>query len=135
MASSCISRGDGWVLDARAHRFCAAPVLALGAHDMRDDLVDVLRERGLVVSVVACYETVALVPSESQRDDLRVADVVFVGAPSAWAVAREFVDARAWIVVPGASTGAIVADEHERVIEGWGPHLRQRLASITSPER
>jgi uroporphyrinogen-III synthase len=106
------------------------PVLVLGARDTRDELIDVLRGRGLDVSVVACYETVALVPTEMERSHLREADVVFVGAPSAWAVARAFVDAHAWIVVPGSSTGAVVAGEHERVIEGWGPHLRQRLANI-----
>jgi uroporphyrinogen-III synthase len=125
--------GDGGSL-MLAPQIQHGPVLVLGARDMRDDLVNVLRERGLVVSVVACYETEALVPNEPERVVLRSADVVFVGAPSAWAVAREFVDARAWIVVPGASTGAIVAGEHERVIEGWGPHLRQRLANLTSLE-
>jgi uroporphyrinogen-III synthase len=106
------------------------PVLVLGARDKRDELVDVLRERGLDVSVVACYETVALVPTEMERVQLQRADVVFIGAPSAWAVARDFVDAHAWIVVPGSSTGAVVAGEHERVIEGWGPHLRERLANL-----
>jgi uroporphyrinogen-III synthase len=106
------------------------PVLVLGARDMRDDLVDALRERGLDVLVVACYETVVLSPTETEQAHLRDADIVFIGAPSAWAAAREFVDARAWIVVPGSSTGAVVAGEHERVIEGWGPHLRERLANI-----
>jgi uroporphyrinogen-III synthase len=121
--------GDGGSL-VLAPQIMRGPVLVLGASDMRDDLVTVLRERGLDVSIVACYETVALAPTETERALLRAADVVFIGAPSAWAVAREFVDARAWIVVPGASTGAVVARAHERVIEGWGPHLRQRLASI-----
>jgi uroporphyrinogen-III synthase len=120
-------RGDGGSLSLARH-IVRGPVLVLGAKEMREDLVDVLRERGLDVFVVACYETVALVPTESQRALLRGADVVFVGAPSAWAVARSFVDPHAWIIVPGASTGAVVAEEHERVIEGWGPHLRQRLA-------
>jgi uroporphyrinogen-III synthase len=106
------------------------PVLVLGAQDMRDDLANALRERDLEVSVVACYETVALVPSDAAQALLRAADVVFIGAPSAWAVARSFVSARAWIVVPGASTGGVVAAEHERVMEGWGPHLRERLAHV-----
>jgi uroporphyrinogen-III synthase len=107
-----------------------SPVLVLGARDTGDEFVDVLRGRGLDVSVVACYETVTLVPTQSEQARLRDADVVFVGAPSAWSIAREFVDAHAWIVVPGSSTGAVVAGEHERVIEGWGPHLRQRLANV-----
>ena len=122
-------QGDGGSLTL-APQILRGPVLVLGARDMRDDLVDVLRERGLDVSVVPCYETVALVPTEAEQALLGAADVVFIGAPSAWAVARHFVDARAGIVVPGASTGAVVAGEHERVIEGWGPHLRQRLASV-----
>lgn len=122
-------QGDGGSLTL-AGQIVRGPVLVLGARELRDGLVDVLRERGLDVSVVACYETVALVPSETEQALLRAGDVVFIGAPSAWAVARAFVDARAWIVVPGASTGAVVAAEHERVIEGWGPHLRQRLANV-----
>jgi uroporphyrinogen-III synthase len=121
--------GDGGSL-VLAPQIGRGPVLVLGASDMRDELVTVLRGRGLDVSVVACYETLALVPSPSEQAWLREADVVFIGAPSTWAVARAFVDTRAWIVVPGASTGAIVAGEHERVIEGWGPHLRERLANI-----
>jgi uroporphyrinogen-III synthase len=122
-------QGDGGSLTL-AGEIVRGPVLVLGAREMRDELVDALRERGLDVVVVACYETVALVPTQTERDRLRAADVVFIGAPSAWAVARAFVGAQAWIVVPGASTGAVVAAEHERVIEGWGPHLRQRLASV-----
>jgi len=122
-------QGDGGALSL-APQIVRGPVLVLGAREMREDLADLLRERGLDVFVVACYETVALVPSETQQALLRAADAVFVGAPSAWAVARDFVDPHAWIVVPGASTGAAVAEEHERVIEGWGPHLRQRLVGV-----
>jgi uroporphyrinogen-III synthase len=121
-------QGEGGSLSL-APQIVRGPVLVLGAKDMRDELVDVLRERGLEVFVVACYETLPLVPSDGERTLLRTADVIFVGAPSAWAVARDFVAKGAWIVVPGATTGAVVAAEHERVIEGWGPHLRQRLAS------
>jgi uroporphyrinogen-III synthase len=121
--------GDGGSLTLAPH-IVRGPVLVLGARDMRDDLVSTLRERSLDVSTVACYETVALAPTESEQGLLRAADVVFIGAPSAWSVAREFVNGHAWIVVPGALTGAVVAAEHERVIEGWGPHLRQRLANI-----
>ena len=106
------------------------PVLVLGAREMRDDLVVALRGRGLDVSVVACYETLALVPSDEDQALLADADVVFIGAPSAWSVARAFVARDAWIVVPGATTGAVVAQQHERVLEGWGPSLRQRLAVV-----
>jgi uroporphyrinogen-III synthase len=122
-------RGEGGAVDLAPH-IERGPVLVLGAKEMRRDLVDALDERGLDVRVVACYETLALAPSLSEQTLLRSADVVFIGAPSAWAVARDFVDAHAWIVVPGATTGAVVAEEHERVLEGWGPNLRQRLATI-----
>jgi uroporphyrinogen-III synthase len=97
---------------------------------MRDELVVALRGRGLDVSVVACYETQPIVPSDADRALLAAADVVFIGAPSAWSVARRFVAPDAWIVVPGATTGAVVAAQHERVLEGWGPSLRQRLAIV-----
>jgi uroporphyrinogen-III synthase len=122
-------QGDGGALTLAPH-IVRGPVLVLGARELQSDLVEVLRERDLDVSVVACYETVALVPSDAEQALLGAADVVFIGAPSAWAVARAFVAPRAWIVVPGASTGAVVAVEHERVMEGWGPHLRQRLANV-----
>ena len=122
-------RGDGGAVTL-APLIEHGPVLVLGAKEMRHDLVDALRERGLDVHVVACYETLALAPTEAHQLLLRSADVVFIGAPSAWAVARDFVGAHAWIVVPGATTGAVVAEDHERVLEGWGPNLRQRLANI-----
>ncbi len=67
----------------------------------------------------------------AEIESLRDADVVFIGAPSAWAVAREFVRTAAWVVVPGASTGAVVRDDHPRVLEGWGPDLRTRLAELS----
>jgi uroporphyrinogen-III synthase len=121
--------GDGGSLTLAPH-IMRDPVVVLGAKEMRHDLVERLRERGLDVSIVHCYETLALAPTSAEQALLRDADVVFIGAPSAWAVAREYVDASAWIVVPGATTGAVVASEHERVLEGWGPHLRQRLTNV-----
>ena len=121
-------QGDGGSISLAAH-IRRGPVLLLGASEMRRDLADDLRERGLDVTMVSCYETVAVELTDVERALLRDADVVFIGAPSAWDVAREHVDARAWIVVPGATTGAVVAAEHERVLEGWGPHLRERLTN------
>jgi len=62
---------------------------------------------------------------------VRDADVLFIGAPSAWAVARDFVANDTWVVIPGASTGAVVREDHRRVIDGWGPHLATRLADLS----
>jgi uroporphyrinogen-III synthase len=106
------------------------PVLVLGAATMRDDLVDALRERGIDVAVIACYETVPSTPDEAGAQLLRDAQVVLIGAPSAWSIAREFVSPNAWVVVPGPTTGSAVRAQHQRVIEGWGPSLRERLATL-----
>ncbi len=125
-------QGDGGALSLAPH-VRHGPVLALGARAMREDLARALRDDGLEVEVVACYETQAVVPSDEDRVRLAQADVVFIGAPSAWEVARPFVARDAWIVVPGATTGAVVASEHERVLEGWGPSVRERLAVVDEP--
>ncbi len=106
------------------------PVLVLGAETMRDELTTALRERGLFVQVVVCYETMALTPDERGIQSLRDADVVMIGAPSAWSVAAPFVRSDAWVVVPGATTAATVRVDHHYVVEGWGPSLRQRLAAL-----
>ena len=105
------------------------PVLLMGAASMRDELTLALRAKGLDVTVIACYETVALGLSEVDILLLRDADVVFIGAPSAWSVARVHVDADALVVVPGGSTGAVVRVDHATVLEGWGPSLRTRLTT------
>lgn len=109
------------------------PVLLLGARVTRGELTTELRASGLVVVEVACYETAATPPDASGEQALRDADVVLIGAPSAWAVAAPFVGAEAWVVVPGATTSAVVRSAHERVLEGWGPSLRERLSSLGTP--
>lgn len=106
------------------------PVLLLGARSMREELGSALRAKGLEVVAIACYETVGVPLAPRDMEIVRDADVLFVGAPSAWAVARENVRPETWVVVPGASTGAVVGVDHPRLIEGWGPHLRTRLAEL-----
>jgi uroporphyrinogen-III synthase len=103
------------------------PVLVIGAATMRDELSDALRERDFDVTSITCYETATTPPDDAGAQLLRDADVVFVGAPSTWTVAQSFVRSDAWVVVPGPTTGVIVREQHERVIEGWGPSLRERL--------
>jgi len=123
-------QGEGSA-DSLAPDIARGPVLLLGASSMREELGAVLRAKGLEVVAIACYETVGAQLDPSEKESLRQADVLFVGAPSAWVVARENVAPDAWVVVPGASTGAVVRVDHRRVIEGWGPQLRTRLAELT----
>jgi uroporphyrinogen-III synthase len=118
--------------DMLAPLITRSPVLVLGASAMRDVLVTSLREKGLEVVTIACYETIGVGPSASDAATLRDADVLFIGAPSAWAVAREYVAEDTWVVVPGSSTAAVVSADHTRVIEGWGPNLTTRLAELAS---
>jgi hypothetical protein len=83
------------------------------------------------VVTIACYETIDVALGEDERETLRLSDVLFIGAPSAWKVARQDVRPEAWVVVPGATTGAAVGVDHSRIVEGWGPHLRTRLDELS----
>jgi len=114
-----------------ARHIARGPVLMLGAKTAREELASALRARGLEVVSIACYETIGLTLSSSDAQTVRDADVLFIGAPSAWAVARDFVANDTWVVIPGASTGAVVREDHRRVIDGWGPHLATRLADLS----
>ena len=117
--------------DSLAPRITRSPVLLLGATTMRGGLAASLREKGFEVVTIACYETVGVPLVSSDAQTLRDADVVFIGAPSAWAMARENVSDDTWVVVPGSSTAAVVRAEHPRVIEGWGPDLATRLTELS----
>ncbi len=108
----------------------AGPVLLLGAATMRDELATELLNRGIAVETLACYETVPADLSGADEATLRDADVIFIGAPSAWLVAEDFVSDGALVVVPGATTAAVVQRHHPRVLEGWGPQLREHLGSL-----
>lgn len=123
------AQSTGGALDlARQIRF--GPVMMLGATSMRTELADELRSRSVEVAVVRCYETRPLVLDLEARAILARADVVVIGAPSAWNVAREHVAESAWVVVPGLSTARSVQAGHPRVLVGWGPAWRQRLAVL-----
>jgi uroporphyrinogen-III synthase len=106
------------------------PVLLLGAAQMRDELTSALTKRGVDVTTLACYETLPAALTSENESSLRDADVIFIGAPSAWLVAKAFVSDAAWVVAPGVTTGDAVRRDHERVIEGWGPELREHLAAL-----
>jgi uroporphyrinogen-III synthase len=106
------------------------PVLQLGASEMRDELSLELAARGIAAERVSCYETIALELNAADQAKLAKADVVFIGAPSAWNVARAYIGPQTWVVVPGVTTGVAVRQHHDLVIEGWGPQLRATLAKV-----
>jgi uroporphyrinogen-III synthase len=123
------AQSTGGALDL-AHQIRFAPVMMLGATSMRTELADELRSRSLEVAVVSCYETRPLELDLEARALLASADVVVIGAPSAWNVAAAHVAASTWVVVPGLSTARSVEVAHPRVLVGWGPAWRERLATL-----
>jgi uroporphyrinogen-III synthase len=110
----------------------AGPVLSLGARETRPELADTLGERGVSVTHVACYATVPVELTPEQAGRLGHADVIFIGAPSAWAVAQPHVREATWVVVPGETTGDAVRASHARVHVGWGPDLAATLLGLVS---
>lgn len=125
--------GEGTAEDLARH-ISNGPVLILGAKQQRGELKSSLLAKGLEVLPVACYETIPLTLDKIDVSKVRAADVLFIGAPSAWAVARELVNPDTWVVVPGATTAAAVQRDHARVIEGWGPELAARLSELALAE-
>jgi uroporphyrinogen-III synthase len=121
--------GEGGALDL-ASTITNGPVLILGAASMRDELATALQTQDVAVETLACYETFPAVLTTEEESQLRDADVIFIGAPSAWMVARAVVSATAWVIVPGTTTAGAVRRDHERVIEGWGPQLREDLLRL-----
>jgi uroporphyrinogen-III synthase len=107
------------------------PVLALGAAHPRAELADALRAAGLELVTVACYETAPTVLTGFTREELRLADVIVIAAPSAWRVARADVRRGATVVVPGATTAAAVAKDHELVVAADGD-LARTLADVVA---
>jgi len=121
--------GNGGALDIVGD-IDEGPVLILGAANMRPELASALESRGVAVTKLTCYETLPAVLSDNDEVELRRADVLFIGAPSAWLVAKAFVSETTWVVVPGTTTASSVRREHSRVIEGWGPELREHLRAL-----
>ncbi len=108
------------------------PVLILAALGGREELAEALASRGVACDVVACYETVGVELDAAQGASLRGADVVFIGAPSAWRVARPYVRPDAWVLVPGPTTRDEVAAEHGRVTLGWGDDFPAAWDEVSS---
>jgi uroporphyrinogen-III synthase len=100
-----------------AQQIPEGPVLFVGAKDAREELGVELSQRGIELQMVACYETIPVELSARSIEWLRGADVIFIGAPSAWAVARPFVRRETLIVTSGTTTGSMVRETHDTVIE------------------
>ncbi len=129
----CAVVGDAGAL-ALAGAIDEGPVLVLAARGGRRELVEALDARGLARTVVECYETVPVALGARERARLAVADVVVVGAPSAWSVVADSVAPDAWVVVPGETTRSVVAADHDRVVVAWGPGASAALARL-APRR
>ena len=121
--------GDTGVVDLDAE-IADGPVLLLGAAAMREELAESLIQRGVVVEKLTCYETIPAVLAPEEEIQLREADVVFIGAPSAWLVAMMYLDPQTWVVVPGSTTEGAVSRHHGRVLVGWNPALKDRLLAL-----
>jgi uroporphyrinogen-III synthase len=108
------------------------PVLILGAVNGRNELVRELDDRDLGPVVLECYETLPAPLVGDSLEHLRRADVVFIGAPSAWRVASPVVSDDAWVLVPGESTLGEVRMTHQRVLVGWGEKFDDAWERITN---
>ena len=126
---ACATVGDAGAL-ALVGAIDEGPVLVLGARAGRRELTESLTARALTWTLVECYETVPLALGPEERHRLAVADVVVVGAPSAWAVVAGSVEPDAWVVVPGETTRAAVAADHPRVVVAWGAGATETLARL-----
>lgn len=105
-------------------------VLVVGAAERHDELSDVLRARGRAITSVVAYETEPTDLTDENADQIRRADVLFIGAPSAWRVAAPFVAQATWVVVPGQTTSEVVSAQHTRVVVGWDGATRDRLGEL-----
>ncbi len=124
---------EGTSLDLARH-IIHGPVLILGAVNGRDELVTSLRRSELETHLVECYETVPAALDEAAIGQLGHADVVFIGAPSAWRVARDLIKPDAWVLVPGATTLHDVRATHERVLVGWGGDFESAWRRVVDSE-
>ena len=110
-------------------------VLVVGAFEPFGELEAYLGERAITNLSVPCYETVARQLSPSEQLAIASANIIFVGAPSAWRVVEPWLVDTALVVVPGATTAAQVGARFE-VMEGWNYQLASRLrAWITAREK
>lgn len=132
-----IGRDPDVVGDAGSQALASAidegPVLFLGAAEPRAELADELGRRALALDSVAVYQTRGRALSDDERAVLERADVVFVAAPSAWRVLREYVTPSALLVVPGETTAHEIGRDHA-VVVGFDDTTASRIARVLSGE-
>lgn len=121
---------DGTGAAAVAGLVDEGPVLSLGAAVSRPELADALGARGIAVTHVPCYDTVPADLNGFASEQLTLADVLVVEAPSAWAVARAAVRRATTVVVTGETTRAAVAADHERVVLTTHDELATTIAAL-----
>ena len=122
-------RSDGGAEELN-HYITHNPVVLLGAQEMREELTIALRKRGLEVEHIKCYRTLPVQPTAEQQGLLLAADVIAIGAPSTWTVAKPFVNESTWVVVPGATPATVVAESHPRVVVGWDHRFPEALLAF-----
>ena len=122
-------RSDGGAEELN-HYITHNPVLLLGAQEMREELTIALRKRGLEVEHIKCYRTLPVQPTAEQQGLLLAADVIAIGAPSTWTVAKPFVNESTWVVGRGATTATVVAESHPRVVVGWDHRFPEALLAF-----
>ena len=106
------------------------PVLLLAATAGRVELRKALSDLSLDPQLVECYSTRDAKLDEGEKEQLRHANVVIIGAPSAWLTARTLVDDLAWVLVPGTTTFDVVKSDHQRVLVGWGDNFASAWREI-----
>ena len=110
-----------------ANHITTGPVLIIGAKEMRHELSDELSSKSVATNRVWCYETVGAELDQEQRDELSSSDVVIIGAPSAWKVAKAHVREDTWVIASGEITASEIREDHNRVKIGWGKSLTPML--------
>jgi uroporphyrinogen-III synthase len=105
-----------------------AHVAVIGARTSTlDDVAPEDIPLGVFIDTIAAYDTVALELDDAATAQLHDCDVVFIGAPSAWHVAREWVRESALVIVPGSTTAEAVSRDHARLVVGWDDRAREAL--------
>jgi len=113
-----------------ANEIPSGPVLFVGAKENREELAEALARRTIELHSVSSYETLPVELTEGEIVEIGSADVLFIGAPSAWSVAEQFVGEKTVIVAKGETTAQVVKVSHPETIVGWGSETKEILAEL-----
>ena len=122
-------QSSGTALDLAPH-LEEESVLILGARGGREELRDVLVAQGRRCELLGCYETLEVDLDEEDRALLGRCVAVFIGAPSAWRAAREWLREDVWVIVPGTTTAEAVRADGRRAVVGWGDDFDAAWAHV-----